>query len=498
MPTLTAHTIFVARRLRTRASEEAGLTLIEVLVTALIIALIASATAVSLISVTHATGDQQLRSQANAIVTQDQERLRGLTDEQLANLGAAGSSRAVQVNGTSFQVTSTAQFQDAQGNSSCTSSSVDFYKTTSTVSWNENYHAAAAQTQTVSAQSLLGRPVIGDLAAAVSDQTGTGLSGVTVTATPPSGVSGQSAETSITDATGCTFMTGLAPATYALSIGETGYVDTSGASPTTSSSATVGTTGTPTTSSDVLGLAGTVNATFSTFNSSGGEADGISYTGAGNTLSSPAPLTAPSSPPVAALSSFAASNLFPFNASYGKGSPSYANNWTVYAGRCSFQEPPPSGQTKYTVGPGQTASVPTSLATGAPSGATGIEEPSLYLPTIRAKFPGSSSYQYPLPSDIVLTYSSGGCTDQYAATVASPQSGSGTSATAPTNGWLANPGQPYAPVGDLTVCADYQYTSGRTTTWYTGSASAANALMTATNSVPTITLTSGSQCAGAS
>ena len=80
---------------------QAGFTLIEVLVSALLVILIATATAKALITTSHTSGDQRLRSQADALATQDQERLRGLSDEQLANLTRSAEPAAT-VNGTTL------------------------------------------------------------------------------------------------------------------------------------------------------------------------------------------------------------------------------------------------------------------------------------------------------------------------------------------------------------------------------------------------------------
>ena len=137
---------------------DAGATIIEVLVTALITVLIASATAAALITGTHFSGDQRSRSQANALAQQDQERLKGLSDEQLSGIN---QTRTVTYpNGNSFTVTSVASFLDSTGASSCTSTGVAYYKINSTVSWTENYTSRPA---TVTDESLLSRPVGGDL-----------------------------------------------------------------------------------------------------------------------------------------------------------------------------------------------------------------------------------------------------------------------------------------------------------------------------------------------
>ncbi len=152
-------------------TSEGGFTLIEVLVTALIVVLLAGATASALISTTHTSGDQRIRAQANALAAQDQARLRGLSDEQLTDLERR---RAIPLSGTTFTVASSAAFQDASGNSSCTSTAQDFYKT-SPPSAGPRHKG----TQSVSVDSMLSRPVVGILQNAVTDQTGRAGAGVT-------------------------------------------------------------------------------------------------------------------------------------------------------------------------------------------------------------------------------------------------------------------------------------------------------------------------------
>ena len=73
-------------RVRARLASERGFTLIEVLVSALITTLIATAVAGALITNTDIIANQNSRSQAETLVEQDQERLKGLSAEQLDNL----------------------------------------------------------------------------------------------------------------------------------------------------------------------------------------------------------------------------------------------------------------------------------------------------------------------------------------------------------------------------------------------------------------------------
>ena len=112
-----------------------GFSLIEVLVGALMIVLLAGAAATALISTAHTSADQRLRSQADELATQDQERLRGLSDEQLTGLS---QTRPVTVNGSAFTVTSVSTSEDTTGTSSCASTAAAaYYRIVSTVSWTE-------------------------------------------------------------------------------------------------------------------------------------------------------------------------------------------------------------------------------------------------------------------------------------------------------------------------------------------------------------------------
>ena len=462
---------------RPRSRGQAGFTLIEVLVTALITGLLATATATALISQTHSSGDQRLRAQADTFVNQDQDRLRGLTDQLLSNLASSGpSSRSISVNGASFTVTSSAAYQDSSGTSSCASGSVDYFKVVSTVRWSESFNNS---TPAASAESLISRPVTGQLQTSVSDQTGASLAGVAVTATPSSGPGGQTGQT---DGAGCSLFAGLAAGPYTDRVAKSGYVDSSNsASPSQSPSVTA--SGTTASATFVLGLAGSLSATFKASTTAasptyGGQADALSYSGsgAGGTASSPSTVL---NGGTAASSLSTSTTLFPWNKSAPGATPSYSNNYAVWAGKCAFQQYPNGSTGTYDLG---------SVNPGASATAT-VQEPFLYIPTFQAMISGSTySVQ---PSDVVLTYSSGGCTDSYQATVASPGNGvSGVGGTAPTTGWLASPGQPYGASGTLSVCADVLYQG----TYYYGTVSTANTNMTAKNTVPAInvnTSTSG-------
>lgn len=447
-----------------RTGSQAGFSLIEVLVSALIVILMSVGTATALIVTSHTSGDQRLRSQANSLASQDQERMRGLSDEELSELNAANQSRTVTLNATSFTVKSATTYLDTTGTSSCTSSAAAYFKIVSTVSWTENF---SKESSSVTEDSLLSRPVTGDLLATATDQTGTGLQGVTVTATGPSN------QTGATDSNGCTLFAGLTPGSYTVALSDSGYVDPNGNS-VLGGTATVPLTGTASTSGAPfhLGLAGSIVGTFGTSTTgAAGEADGMSWLGNGASLQMSAFQTAPAADPALPSSTDTTGALFPFDLSTTPAT--YTNNYTVWGGRCLAQKPPaPTDQ--FTVNPGST------------SQAQSIQEPLLSVGTVYYK---SSSGATPVavpPGHLSLSFTGGGCTDQWYATIAPPAT---LPATPPATGWLLHPGQPYAATGTLTVCADYQPSGSPTT--YKNSVTTSNTSFTGTNVVPTITITKG-------
>jgi hypothetical protein len=412
--------------------------MIEVMASALIVILLSAAAAKALIATTHASGSQRVHDQADGLATQDQERLRGMSDEQLNRLSVAGLTRPQVFNGQTFSVTSAATAEDSTGNSSCTTNAAAYYKIVSTVSWNDVYDR---QTPSVTEESILARPVSGDLLADVKDQTGAWLSGVSVSAAS----TGQPTQLGSTDANGCVVFAGLAPVSWTATLSKSGYVDPTGnAAP--SSTAVVTATGMTQLPSlpDYLGQAGTVQATFVTnVTGVGAEADGLSSLGSGSSgPTMPAPSVAPATDTNAPTATQLSGSLFPFGYTTG-GTTSYSGNYTEWAGRCVGQRPP--------AGSNPTTPTTASVSPGTANVAATVYEPLLKVSSVT--YPNTATQVK--PSDIEMKYSAGtapgSCSDTWWSSIV----GTPTAAPAPAAGWLAYPGQPYAPSGTLTVCADY-------------------------------------------
>ena len=325
-------------RPRRRSRADAGFTLIEVLVSALLVVFIAGAASKALITTSHTSADQRLRSQADGLATQDQERLRGLSDDQLLNLT---QSRSSTVDGTAFTVQSTSTWEDTSGATSCHSTAAAYYHIVSTVSWSEGF---SKQSASIQEDSLLSRPVAGDLLTQVTDQTGAAINGVTVSTTGPatSSSAGPLAQTGQTDANGCIMFAGLTPpGLYTVGLSST-VGSTPAATPPRPGTATVTSTGLavqPNNGVFHLGQAGSIVGTFKTATTGGstGEADGISWMGSKGSIPMPNFETFPTTKPSTLGTGYTTGALFPF----ASVSPvSYTTNYTVWGGRCANQAPP--------------------------------------------------------------------------------------------------------------------------------------------------------------
>lgn len=425
-----------------------GFTIIEILVSALIVALAAVAVATELIDSATAAGNQRAREIAAGLAQQDQERLKSFSATQLTGLN---QSRTVTLNSTPFTVTSTASYVDTSGNSSCSSGQAAYYKTTSVVNWPSNRGTP------VEIESDITPPAAGMLLVQTIDQTGAALGGVGVVASGPDYGSGT------TSSAGCTLLSDLETGTYTVTFNDSGYVDLNGnTSPTLS--ATVSGSGMSYTSvhPEQLGLAGTVTAHFTTTatgntvscpQSNGTctsqSADGVTWYGSGTSTSMSADQSSTLSSPGTQVPSSGSLSLFPFYFTGG----SYTNNYQMWPGQCA-QMQPPSGVDKLTVSPGssQTAS---------------LQEPALDVLVYWNS--ASSRYSSPVwtrvaPAHVKLSFANStgpSCSDSWYVPIASD-------ASSDANGSLANLGQPFATTatsgstasasgytGTYTVCADY-------------------------------------------
>lgn len=459
--------------MRRLAGSQEGFTIVEMLVSALLVAVIATGLAVALVGTAHVTGQQRDQSQADALAQQDQERLKGMSSEELGSIGnqtrtvtlgatkasgQAGAPGSVSASaGTTFTIDSSATFVNASGSATCSSSGTSnaaYYAATSTVWWGPANAAGtgpASSADEVVEKSLITPRVGGVLVVQVDDQTGAGLSGVGVAASGTSGTTDYASGT--TDSNGCVVLAGLDEGTYTITYTDAGYIDSAGkASPITESATLTDTgSGTPTGGNPLyMGIAGSVAANFTTEESgstaTAQRSDAFSWYGAGSSQSMSASSDyAPSTTPATTLPSSGYESLYPFEFT----GPSYVNNYQVWAGKCPQMEPP-AGTDDFSVSPGSTQTL-------------AVAEPAL---NVFVTFSGTKV----APTAVKLAFSSASgtsCTDSWYPTIAS-------NAASASTGALAYPGQPFASTatsgstesaskstGSYSVCADY--TSGKTT-----------------------------------
>ena len=335
-------------RLRARVASEGGFTLIEVLVSAVLVLLISAAVAEALVTSGDFTGYTRNHAEANVVAQQDEERMKSMSDSQLT---ALHQTRTVTLNNTKYTVTSTATFLSATGGSSCTTKSAAYFKLNSTVTWSG---AVGGTGKSVTEESLITRSLAGSMVATVNDETANPLANVNITAT---GQTTGYATGALTDQNGCVAFSGLPTDGYTVGYTDLGYVDVNGNSSPTQTQA-VNQTSTASVNTEVMGKAGSVSSTFSTMNSShvalGFPGYELSYFGSGNGNKMSVAKTVGSQ--TTTMTPLNATSLFPF----WSPSTTYTNNYQLWAGKCEQEQPlqPPTGDNTATVMPGAAGTAP--------------------------------------------------------------------------------------------------------------------------------------------
>jgi Tfp pilus assembly protein PilV len=404
---------------------EDGVTMVEVLVSMLLVGLIALSFT-GLDAAGRSSADQRRVAQANAIAQQDQERLRALSADQLATLN---ETRTVTLDSNTYTVESTGKYQSGAGTGadSCasTTSAADYARVTSTVTWDANRRSD------VKLQSLITPRVGGSLVVQAINQGATALAGVTVTATGNDEDTSGVVRSGKTDDGGCVIFGSLPVGTYNVTATLTGYVDEKSNSAPTQAVTT--TAGNSTNLTFKLGLPGMItNATFqavagsTTVNSQ--QSPGMSWN---NTNMLTPGVTGSASTYASTFSTPNPASLFPFTT----GTNVYTSNYQVWGGTCTAAQPPTgagTGRTFVTVSPGTT-----------------VNAPVVKLPLLKlvVTYPNSSTNVR--PSHVKFTDP---CSTTRNLT---PSSGVASSYNT-TTGWLSNPGQIYG--GYTSFCVDYNYT----------------------------------------
>lgn len=223
-------------------AEESGFTIIEVLVSAIIVVIVSVGVLKSLDTANARSGTQKAKGVAAGLAQQDQERLRAFRAQDLNNYV---ETRCLQKRPTGFVkdpgcdddpllgpsykiVSRTDWVSDQSGTRSCgTGARADYIRISSTVSWSTATGDAETGTNRVSIASLVAPRVgtfsgEGSLSIEVQDRNAAGRANIPVSVTGPKTLSGT------TDANGCLFFGYLPEGNYTVAVSQAGNVDANG------------------------------------------------------------------------------------------------------------------------------------------------------------------------------------------------------------------------------------------------------------------------------
>ncbi len=214
---------FIARmraRFARRLREESGFTLIEVVVSAALLAVVTAGVYAGIDGPTKVSGLAKARAAAANLAQVDQETMRGMRFTDLQNYSQTYSR---QVDGVNYTVTSRTDWvDDSDAVNACVvpNNQGDYLKLTSTVSWN----GGGAGNPTV-VRSLMAPPVsssssgTGNIVVTLTDQAGAPVAGIPVT------INGRTNATKSTDSQGCAVFTSVLSGNYTAQLSSNGYVD---------------------------------------------------------------------------------------------------------------------------------------------------------------------------------------------------------------------------------------------------------------------------------
>jgi len=209
---------------RAQLASAAGDTLLEVLVSALLLGLIVIGTFSGLNSANRSTSIDRARSQADALAEQNEEQLHSLSVTALAKLELTPEKKTVTQNGTEYIVISEANLVlDNTATTSCSSTalSAEYIRTTSTVypkSKGAFGNGAFGATKPVVETGIVSPPPHTSLVVQVTNQLENPVAGTEVQ------VAGPQSATTVTNTNGCAVLA-LEPGEYEVNVHLTGYVD---------------------------------------------------------------------------------------------------------------------------------------------------------------------------------------------------------------------------------------------------------------------------------
>jgi prepilin-type N-terminal cleavage/methylation domain-containing protein len=207
-------------------SSQSGFALIEVIVSAAVLAMVALAVLSGIDGATHASGRERARSVAASLAEQDQERLRSMTINELA--GYDVGPQTTDIDGIKYTVASTTKWvRDATGNEpNCTdvNPQSDYLHVRSTVTSN----VVGRNVSPVTMDSIVAPPIeysstTGTLVVKVTDQAAAPVAGLSVAVAGTT--AGTISDTQVTNDAGCALFEHVPKGTYGATLNRPGWVD---------------------------------------------------------------------------------------------------------------------------------------------------------------------------------------------------------------------------------------------------------------------------------
>lgn len=397
-----------------RPAGDEGFALIEVVVTAALVVLIAAGVLITIDTASKASGQDRARTQAAMLAQEDQERLRAMTPAQLTalvtNPPAPVTKRLFVVgNGPEqdYTVTSSASWVDDQlAAPTCggSPSAARYLRINSSVSW----PSMGGQTPVTEQSQVAIPPSGGSITVQIRDHNQNAVGGIPVSLAPPTGGSPYTG-TSSASPNGCAEWDYLTPGNYSLTVGPKAstppYVDPNG-NTTTPAQTVVASDATSQAVQVSFDQGGTVSAPYWTkigtnvYQSPGAPQQNDQVTFSQSGMTGGARIFGTAGTMTTSLTTPA---LFPFSSAY-----------TVYPGGCTAADPMSNGQAKdqtVTVTAGSSGIALPPLNAGDPNG---IELPSLNVTvqsngtpvngasvTITRQLNGTcSSFKYPVQTTV--------------------------------------------------------------------------------------------------
>lgn len=214
----------IAERLRSARDSDEGFTIIEVMVAMTIFALIAAGIAAGITSSLVLAKDTRAREVAASVAMEDIDTLRDTSSIFDVKSGTAQR----QVGGRTYDLKRTVTWTKSSGASNACGTgdgTLSYKAVTVTVSWATTASSSGSQRFTMSSAiaplTNINSDSTGSILVGVTNANGVGVAGIVPTVSGgPAGVTFPA-----TDSEGCTYVSGVAPGTYTVSVARSGYVD---------------------------------------------------------------------------------------------------------------------------------------------------------------------------------------------------------------------------------------------------------------------------------